>query len=65
MKLKIFTLLAIAGFAFAGCGSDKSDDGSLDSDRVDTTMSAPVTDTASLTDSVPDTTTMKPVDSAR
>jgi len=66
MKFKFLTVLAIAGMAIVGCGSDKNADGTTDSNTVDTSMSTPSTDT-SMPDSttMPDTTTSKPVDSTR
>jgi hypothetical protein len=49
MKLKFLTVLAIAGMAIAGCGSDKSSESATDSGTVDTSMNAaPTTDTANM-----------------
>ena len=66
MKLKLLTVLAIAGLAIAGCGSNKNDDGATDSSTVDTTMNSPSTTDTSMTDTnTVDTTMNKPVDSTR
>jgi hypothetical protein len=65
MKLRLLTILAIAGFAFAGCGANKNDDGTTDSAMVDTTMTSPSSTDTTMTDTstkMPDTV---PVDSTR
>jgi len=45
MKLKIYTLLILAGMAIVGCTSNTNEDGELDSNRVDTSGLSTTTDT--------------------
>lgn len=64
MKFKFLAILAITGLAFAGCGSNKNDDGSIDSGAVDTNITT--SRDTSITDStMVDTTMAKPIDTAR
>lgn len=67
MKFKFLAILAVAGMAIVGCGSNKNDDGTTDSSTVDTSMNATGADTTMTTDTTmaTDTTMNKPVDSTR